>query len=90
MIGSFLKTAQFRCRFAKELGDVGKAAQWANDGMQWFIEEAEAGRMNELLVRDAAGFAGDLKANLKVLAAGGLDEELVERFLSMLKDVTSD
>jgi tetratricopeptide (TPR) repeat protein len=90
VIGSFLKTAGFRCLFAKELGDERQAAQWAGDGMRWFIEEAQADRMNELLVRDAALFAGGLKANIKVLAAGGLDEELVKRFLSLLKDITSD
>jgi len=50
----------------------------------------DAGRINELLVQAAAGFAGDLKANLKVLAASRLDEELVERFLSLLKDLASD
>ena len=90
VIGSFLKTAGFRCRFAKELGDDRQAAQWANDGMRWFIEEAQAGRMNELLVRDATEFAGGLKANIEVLVAGGLDEELLERFLGLLKDLSSD
>jgi len=46
--------------------------------------------MNELLVRAAAGIAQGILANIKVLAAGGLDEGLAERFLSLLKDITSD
>jgi len=58
--------------------------------MRWFIEEAEGGRMNEMLVRAAAGIAQGILANIKVLAAGGLDEGLAERFLSLLKDITSD
>jgi len=90
VIGSFLKTAGFRCRYAKELGDDRQAAQWANDGMRWFIEEAQAGRMNELLIRDAALFAGGLKANIEVLVAGGLVQELSERFLKLLNDLASD
>ena len=46
--------------------------------------------MNELLVRAAAGIAQGILANIKVLAAGRLDEGLAERFLSLLKDITSD
>ncbi len=84
VIKSFLKTASFRCRFAKELGDVREAAEWANEGMRWFLEEAEAKRLNEVLLRGAAGFAEDVRANIKLLLKNGLDEEVVERFMKAI------
>ena len=43
---------------------------------------------NKFAIRAAAGFAERLQWNLKVLADGGLDEELVERFLRLLKDTS--
>ncbi|MHC4539549.1 MAG: SEFIR domain-containing protein [Planctomycetota bacterium] len=85
VLGSFLKATGFRCTFAKELGDISQAAEWANDAMRWFVEETEAGRMNEVLLKAAAGFAGGIQGNVKVLPKNGLDEELLERFLKALK-----
>jgi hypothetical protein len=86
VIGSFLKTAGFRCAYAKELGDVREAAEWVNSGMRWFIEEAENKRMNELLLREAAGFAEDVLKNVKMLLKDGLDEKLLGEFVKILEE----
>jgi len=86
VIGSFLKMAGFRCGFAKELGDVRESAEWVNEGMRWFLEEAENKRLNEVLLRGAAGFAKVVRANVKLLTKNGLDEEMVERFIEVLME----
>ena len=86
MIKSFMKTAGFRCLFARELGGARRAAEWANDAMRWFAQEVEADRLNEVLLREAAGFADDLIGKAKELLEGGLDEELLERFVKTLKE----
>ena len=44
--------------------------------MRWFIEEAEAGRMNEVLSKVGRGFAGAVFGKREELVEGGLDEEL--------------
>ena len=88
VIGSFLKTARFRCRFAKELGEVSEAAEWANAGMRWFMEEVEGKRENEVLLREAAGFAEDVTGNLEVLLKNGLDKKLLERMLKRLEEAS--
>ena len=82
VIGSFLKAAGFRCAFTQQLGDASKAAQWANDAMRWFLEEVQAERTNEVLLRAAAQFAGLVRGNVKVLLPAGLDEKVWEKFLS--------
>ena len=82
---SFLKMAGFRCRFAKELGDVRGAAEWGNDAMRWFLEDVECQRVNEVLLRAAVGFADDVRGNAKALLEGGLDERILESFLTVLK-----
>ena len=56
-IGSFMQTAGLRCAFAEELGGAKGAAEWANDGMRWFVEEAEALSMNERLIKQGGEFA---------------------------------
>ena len=84
VIGSFLKTAGFRCKYAKELGEVSEAAEWANAGMRWFMEEVEGKRENEMLLQEAAGFAEDVGGNKKLLLKNGLDEKLFERTLKRL------
>jgi hypothetical protein len=57
-----------------------KAAKWGNEAMQWFAEEIQAGRANEILVKAANGFAGVVGGNLEVLLKSGLSEELWETF----------
>ncbi|UCE50253.1 MAG: hypothetical protein JSW47_08825 [Phycisphaerales bacterium] len=85
-IASFLQKAGFRCAFAEQLGDLAKAATWANDAMQWFVEEVCSGRGNEMLVKAAEGFAGVVGGNVKVLLKNRLDEELWESFRQALKE----
>ena len=78
--------AGFRCRFAKELGEVSEAAEWANAGMQLFVEEVEGKRENEVHLQEAARFAGGVQGNLEVLLKNGLDEKLLESFLKKLTE----
>ena len=86
VIGSFLQTAGFSCKYAKELGEVSEAAEWANAGMRWFMEEVEAKRENEVLLKAAAGFIGGIKGNAEVLLKNGLDEKLLESLLKILTE----
>ncbi|MBL7145410.1 MAG: tetratricopeptide repeat protein [Phycisphaerae bacterium] len=86
VIGSFLQTAGFRCKFAKVLGEVKEASEWANEGMRWFMEEVEGKRDNEVLLKAAAGFAQVVKGNMELLLKNGLDEKLFERMLKELEE----
>ena len=86
VIESFMQTAGYRCRLAKELGGVKEAAGWANDAMRWFVEEAEAGEMNEVLSRQGREFAGTVLGKREELIKGGLDEGVLGRFLEVLKE----
>jgi hypothetical protein len=85
VLESFMNTAGYACRCAKELGIAGNAGQWANAAMGWFMEEAVGGRLNEVLLRAAGEFADDMRGNVKVLLQGGLDERVWERFLKVLE-----
>jgi tetratricopeptide (TPR) repeat protein len=84
VLSELLKVVSFRCRYAKELGDLPKAAQGANDAMQWFLEEIEQNRTTEPLLKAAAGFADDVRGNQNILLKHGLDELLWQRFQSSL------
>jgi len=86
LIESFMQTADYRCSFAKELGGAKEAAAWANDAMRWFVEEAEAGEMNEVLSRQGREFAGTVLGKHEELIKGGLDEGVLGRFLEVLKE----
>ena len=86
VIGSFMRTAGFRCAYAGQLGDTAKSAQWANDAMRWFVEE---GRSNEVLLRAAGLFSGCFKVDLEVLLENGLDKGLWESFRGMLEEAGS-
>ena len=86
VIGSFMQTAAFRCAHAQQLGDVTKAAPWANDAMRWFVEEVRAGRSTEMLLNRAGQFSGLVEGNLKVLLKNELDKGLWERFQEALKE----
>ncbi len=87
VIGSFIQTAGLRCAYAKKLGDIEKTAQWANEAMRWFVEEVQAGRGNEMLLKAAVQFAGLIEGNLKVLLKNGLDEGLWDNFNETLERI---
>ena len=69
-----------------QVGDIARSAQWANDAMQWFVEEVWAGWANEMLLKGAGGFSGCVQGNLKVLLKNGLDKEPWESFQGMLRE----
>ena len=68
------------------MGDIKKATECGNDAMRWFIEEIEGDRANEVLLREAALFADDVRGNAKVLLKGGLDEKVLGRFLKIIME----
>jgi len=85
--------AGHRCTFAEELGGVKEAAEWANDAMRWFVEEAlrpfddaqgrrRSGQAEAL--RHSSGQAGGMNEVLSKAGRGfagrvfGKREELVE------------
>jgi tetratricopeptide (TPR) repeat protein len=86
MVESFLQMAGFRCAFVKDLGQTSEAAEWANEGMRWFMEEVEGKRENEVLLQEAAGFAQNVMGNSELLLKNGLDEKLLEKFSQILTE----
>ena len=82
----FLWMGGFRCGHAEKMGNAEKAAQWANDAMQWFCEEVRAGRSKKLLPKTAERFAVHVESNLEVLLKNGLNEELWVTFRKTLEE----
>jgi hypothetical protein len=82
----FLWMGGFRCTHVEKLGNVETATQWANDAMQWFLEEVRAGRAKKLLLKTAGRFIVHVEGNLKVLLKNGLDKALWETFRRTLKE----
>jgi hypothetical protein len=54
--------------------------------MRWFVEEAEAGEMNEVLSRRGWEFADTVLGKREELIKGGLDEGVLGRFVEVLKE----
>ncbi|MHC4156438.1 MAG: hypothetical protein ACYST6_16170 [Planctomycetota bacterium] len=90
VLSSFMKTAGFRCRRARELGGIEAAAEWANRGMRWFMEEEARGRVTEVLLRAAVEFGNDVVGMREVLSEGGLNEAVLGRFLRRVRDDRKD
>jgi tetratricopeptide (TPR) repeat protein len=84
VLSELLKTVGFRCQYVKELGNLVKAVEGANEAMQWFLEEVEQGNTTEPLRKAATGFANHIRGNQELLLQHGLDETLWQRFQASL------
>ena len=54
--------------------------------MRCFVEESDAGGMNEVLSKAGRRFAGTVFGKREELVEGGLDEEVLGRFVEVVRE----
>ena len=80
LVWEFLKITGLRISVARELGNIKKTVEWANDGMRLLFEKARIGDKSRELMAAAHLFMDGLNKHKEFLIREGLDKNLYNFF----------
>jgi tetratricopeptide (TPR) repeat protein len=80
LIWQFLKMAGFRISFVRELGNIKKTVEWANNGLRWMMEKAKKGDKSKEVMEASHMFMDELNRYKELLLREGLDKDIYNLF----------